>query len=96
MRVIGSAHTAVPEVQLLSNGRYHVMVTNAGGGSTRWKDLGRKREVYASHGIATYWVVDPDRRELIVLSLRDGAYVETDRGSRLDLTLPYPVVVDLS
>src|SRR5438874_9093551 len=29
----------VPEVQLLSNGRYHVMVTHAGGGSSRWKDL---------------------------------------------------------
>ena len=24
---------------MLSNGRYHVMVTNAGGGSSRWKDL---------------------------------------------------------
>src|SRR5205823_9118103 len=31
--------TAIPEVQLLSNGRYHVMVTHAGGGSSRWKDL---------------------------------------------------------
>jgi cellobiose phosphorylase len=39
VRVIGTAHTPVPEVQLLSNGRYHVMVTNAGGGSSRWKDL---------------------------------------------------------
>jgi cyclic beta-1,2-glucan synthetase len=26
-------------VQLLSNGRYHVMLTNAGGGYSRWKDL---------------------------------------------------------
>ncbi|MDI1303174.1 MAG: glucoamylase family protein [bacterium] len=31
--------TPAPEVQLLSNGRYHVMVTNAGGGYSRWKDL---------------------------------------------------------
>jgi hypothetical protein len=37
--VIASADTPMPEVQLLSNGRYHVMVTNAGGGSSRWKDL---------------------------------------------------------
>ena len=28
-----------PEVQLLSNGRYHVMITSAGGGYSRWKDL---------------------------------------------------------
>ncbi len=39
VRVIATAATAAPEVQLLSNGRYHVMVTNAGGGSSRWKDL---------------------------------------------------------
>jgi cellobiose phosphorylase len=39
VRILGSPDTAVPEVQLLSNGRYHVMVTNAGGGSSRWKDL---------------------------------------------------------
>jgi cyclic beta-1,2-glucan synthetase len=39
VRVLASPNTAVPEVQLLSNGRYHVMVTNAGGGSSRWKDL---------------------------------------------------------
>jgi cellobiose phosphorylase len=39
MRVLSSPDTPIPEVQLLSNGRYHVMVTNAGGGYSRWKDL---------------------------------------------------------
>ncbi len=39
VRVLTSPDTAIPEVQLLSNGRYHVMVTNAGGGNSRWKDL---------------------------------------------------------
>ena len=39
MRLLSSANTPIPEVQLLSNGRYHVMVTNSGGGSSRWKDL---------------------------------------------------------
>jgi cyclic beta-1,2-glucan synthetase len=39
VRVLTSPNTPIPEVQLLSNGRYHVMVTNAGGGSSRWKDL---------------------------------------------------------
>ena len=43
VRVIASPATPVPEVQLLSNGRYHVMVTNAGGGSSRWKDLALTR-----------------------------------------------------
>ncbi len=39
IRVLDSPDTPVPEVQLLSNGRYHVMVTHAGGGYSRWKDL---------------------------------------------------------
>jgi len=39
MRVFSSPDTPIPEVQLLSNGRYHVMITNAGGGYSRWKDI---------------------------------------------------------
>ena len=39
VRVFDTPHTITPEVQLLSNGRYHVMVTNAGGGYSQWKDL---------------------------------------------------------
>ncbi|MDZ4213934.1 MAG: glucoamylase family protein [Rhodocyclaceae bacterium] len=39
IRVIDSPDTPYPEVQLLSNGRYAVMVTNAGGGYSRWKNL---------------------------------------------------------
>jgi cyclic beta-1,2-glucan synthetase len=39
MRIINTPNTPIPEVQLLSNGRYHVMITNSGGGYSRWKDL---------------------------------------------------------
>ncbi|MBI5056841.1 MAG: cyclic beta 1-2 glucan synthetase [Nitrospirae bacterium] len=39
VRVFNTPDTSNPEVQLLSNGRYHVMITNAGGGYSRWKDL---------------------------------------------------------
>jgi cellobiose phosphorylase len=39
MRILTQSNTPVPETQLLSNGRYHVMVTNAGGSYSRWKDL---------------------------------------------------------
>ncbi|MBI5860773.1 MAG: cyclic beta 1-2 glucan synthetase [Rhodocyclales bacterium] len=39
IRVFISPDTPTPQVQLLSNGRYHVMVTNAGSGYSRWKDL---------------------------------------------------------
>ena len=39
IRIFTNPDTANPQVQLLSNGRYHVMVTNAGGGYSRWKDI---------------------------------------------------------
>jgi len=39
VRVFSSPDTPLPEVQLLSNGRYHVMITNAGSGYSRWKDI---------------------------------------------------------
>ncbi len=39
MRVFTNSNTSIPEVHLLSNGRYHVMVTNAGGGYSHWHDL---------------------------------------------------------
>jgi cellobiose phosphorylase len=38
-RVFTTPRTTVPEVHLLSNGRYHVAVTAAGGGYSRWREL---------------------------------------------------------
>lgn len=43
MRVFSDPHVPVPETHLLSNGRYHVMVTNAGGGYSRWQNLALTR-----------------------------------------------------
>ncbi|MGO9612824.1 MAG: GH36-type glycosyl hydrolase domain-containing protein [Dissulfurispiraceae bacterium] len=39
VRAFSTPGTPSPQVQLLSNGRYHVMITNAGGGYSRWKDI---------------------------------------------------------
>ena len=39
LRVFTTPNTPSPEVHLLSNGHYHVAVTNAGGGYSRWRDL---------------------------------------------------------
>ncbi len=38
-RQFSTADTPVPQAHLLSNGNYTVMVTNAGGGFSRWRDL---------------------------------------------------------
>src|SRR5208283_3108775 len=39
VRFFNSPDTPFPQVQLLSNGRYHVMLTSAGGGYSKWKDI---------------------------------------------------------
>jgi cyclic beta-1,2-glucan synthetase len=43
VRVFHTPDTTIPEIQLLSNGRYHIMLTNAGGGYSRWKDIALTR-----------------------------------------------------
>ncbi len=50
IRVVADPDITPPQVQLLSNGRYHVMVTHAGGGYSRWNDLA-----------VTRWHEDPTR-----------------------------------
>lgn len=39
VRSINTPNTRLPEIQLLSNGHYQVMITNSGGGYSRWKNL---------------------------------------------------------
>ncbi len=39
MRVFDQVDGKLPEIQLLSNGRYHVMISNAGGSYSRWREL---------------------------------------------------------
>ena len=56
MRVFTDPNTRLPEVHLLSNGRYHVMATHAGGSYSRWRDLAvtRWREDITSDGWGTF------------------------------------------
>lgn len=42
-RRFSGGDSPVPEVQLLSNGHYHLMMTPAGGGYSRWNDLALTR-----------------------------------------------------
>jgi cyclic beta-1,2-glucan synthetase len=53
VRSFGTPDTPVPEVQLLSNGRYHVMITNSGGGYSRWKDIAVTR--WREDGTRDHW-----------------------------------------
>ena len=79
---------AAPEVQLLSNGRYHVMVTNAGGGYSRWKDLAvtRWREDTTCDNWGTFcYLRDAGERRVLVDRLSADAAARrsaTRRSSR--------------
>ncbi len=68
--------------------------------STRWIDLGRKKEILAEAGCPSYWVVDPGQGStpptLIVLELADGQYAEVARvsgGDSWTAARPFPVTI---
>ncbi|HZC35416.1 MAG TPA: hypothetical protein VE242_07370, partial [Chthoniobacterales bacterium] len=56
MRIFDSPNSSAPEVQLFSNGRYHLVVSCAGGGYSRWRDLAvtRWREDATRDGWGTF------------------------------------------
>jgi Uma2 family endonuclease len=64
--------------------------------STRAKDLILKRELYASSGVESYWVVDLEIPSVTAWRLRDGAYVDEAVATgeeALRVEAPYPVVI---
>ena len=63
MRRLHTAHHSTPSAHLLSNGRYAVMLTAAGSGYSRWRDLGitRWREDSTCDDWGSYYL--PARRQ---------------------------------
>ena len=53
MRVFDTPTSRTPEVHLLSNGRYHLAISNAGGGYSRWRDLAVTR--WREDGTRDHW-----------------------------------------
>jgi len=62
VRIINTRYTRIPEIQLLSNGRYQVMIANSGAGYSRWKDLA-----------VTRWREDPTKDDRVIFCyIKDG------------------------
>jgi cyclic beta-1,2-glucan synthetase len=58
LRTITTPNTRLPEIQLLSNGHYQAMISNAGGGYSCWKNIAvtrwREDATKDDHGIFCY------------------------------------------
>lgn len=67
MGVVETPHSVTPKVNLLSNGTYSIMVTNAGGSCSRWRDID-----------VTRWRSDPTRdlwgNFFYLKDIQSGAY----------------------
>jgi Uma2 family endonuclease len=59
-------------------------------------DRVEKAELYAAQGVLEYWLADADRPELVILALRDGAYVQIqpEPDGRLRSTVVPDLIVD--
>jgi Uma2 family endonuclease len=66
--------------------------------STAWLDHGRKREIYAKHGVEHLWFADPSRRELEVLVLDGKSYrvTRTLVGNVRAKIAPFTHAIDLA
>ena len=84
--VLSDTNTLQPDILFISNERSHIITeANVQGApdlaieiispSDPNRDRVRKREIYQRHGVAEYWLVDPDARNVTALTLRDGAYL---------------------
>jgi cellobiose phosphorylase len=80
IRVFTNPSTAKLEVQLLSNGRYHLMVTNAGASYSRWNDLDitRWREDRIRDNLGTFCYI----RDLETMEYWSTSYQPTLRAAK--------------
>jgi Uma2 family endonuclease len=102
---VGPGRILIPDIAVLENAEltdlYLVpvqvrMVVEIGSPSTSRYDRTVKAQLYAEAGIPTLLRVEHGEPVVGVLhTLREGAYVETARGSVLTLTDPFPVTLDL-
>lgn len=83
--VLSDTNTLQPDIMFISKARASILTApNIQGApdlaieilspSDPNRDRVRKRAIYERHGIAEFWIVDPDAREIAVLRLSDGGY----------------------
>lgn len=85
IRVIRTPNTTTPEVQLLSNGRYHMAISNSGGSYSRWKNLAvsRWREDVTEDNWGTFCYI----KEVSSQELWSNTYQPTRKKLDVDETI---------
>ena len=79
MRVFTNPTSPVPDVHLLSNGRYHVVISSAGGGYSRWHDLALTR--WREDATCDHWGTFVYVRDLATGDFFSTAYQPTLRAT---------------
>ena len=83
--VFSDYDAVIPDLAFVSNERWNDIVTNdrfnaapdlvievmSPGKENRDRDLLVKRQLYAKYGVAEYWIVDPENRQVEIYRLRD-------------------------
>ena len=80
MRIFTNPTPPVPDVHLLSNGRYHVMISSAGGGYSRWRELAVTR--WREDATRDYWGTFVYLRDVATGEFWSSAYQPTGRTTK--------------
>src|SRR5260370_34002002 len=77
MRIFDTPTSRSPEVHLLSNGAYHMAISNAGGGYSRWRDFAATR--WRADSTRDCWGTFVYLRDTATGEFWSGAYQPTRR-----------------
>ncbi|MBA3762335.1 MAG: hypothetical protein H0X04_03185, partial [Chthoniobacterales bacterium] len=80
MRVLTNPTPRTPDVHLLSNGRYHVAISSAGGGYSRWRDLAVTR--WREDATCDCWGTFVYLRDVATGEFWSTAYQPTQRATK--------------
>lgn len=83
--VLSDTNTVQPDILFIRKQRVHVLRKNYVKGApdlvveilserTKKMDMSAKRKLYAKYGVIEYWIVDPDKKTVEVLSLGSKGY----------------------
>lgn len=62
--------------------------------STAYRDLVKKKKLYALYRVQEYWIIDPDEKQVEIYSLKDKEFV-LHRAYKVNDTLRSPLLSDL-